>query len=261
MLGSRIGRLGAPGLIVALLAPPADAIVNTEDIRVEEPPPGFSGKFSLAVSGQSGNTDKSSVSVGGRLQWVERPRTDFIVFNYDSGKTDGVRDTNRRFVHARHILQQTPRRAWEAFAQAEENEFTRLSFRGLLGGGLRWELYRSPGGDLALTAGSGAFYSREELAARPGTTDAGIDSLVRGNFYLVVKYRLNERVQFGSTTYYQPATSDPGDFRALEQAELIVNLARQLDLKISLELTHDSRPPQLIEKTDTLYRTGIEYRF
>lgn len=254
-------RLGAPWLFVAWLAQPADAIVNTEEMRVEEPEPGWSGRLSLAVTGQSGNTDKSSVSVGGRLQWHEKPRTDFIVFNHSSGKTAGVRDTNRSFLHARHIQDFGPRRAWEAFGQAEENEFTRLSFRGLLGGGLRWESFESDDGDLAITTGAGAFYSREELEPFPGATDAGVDTLVRGNFYVIVKYRLNERVRLGSTTYYQPATSNHRDYRALEQATLTVNLVRRLDLKLSLDVTHDNRPPQFVKKTDTIYRTGIEYKF
>ena len=91
--------------------------------------------------------------------------------------------------------------------------------------------------------------------------DAGIDKLVRGNFYFVATYRLNDTVSLGSTTYYQPATSDPGDFRALEQAALRVVLTHTLDLKITLEIAYDSRPPQLVDKTDVTYSTGIEYRF
>lgn len=251
----------APAILLFLLISPASAIVNTEDIRVKQPVAGFSGLFSLAISGQSGNTDKSASSVGGRLQWYQAPVTDFIVFNHDSGKTGGVRDTNRSFLHARHIHEISRRWAWEAFGQAEENEFTRLSFRGLLGGGVRREAFRSDDNRLVLTAGLGGFYSREELEPRTDATDAGVDTLVRGNFYFVVKYQLNESVQLASTTYYQPATSDYRDFRALEQAALLVNLTQRLDLKISLDVVHDNRPPQFIEKTDTSYRTGIEYQF
>lgn len=253
----RVGAL----VVLLLLTSPAAAIVNTEDTRVKEPEAGFSGQFSLAVAGQSGNTEKSSTSLGGRLQWHYRPLTDFIVINHDSGKTGGVRDTNRSFVHARHIHELTPKLAWETFGQAEENEFTRLSFRGLLGGGVRREAFRSDDGKLVSTAGLGGFISREELDPLAGTTDAGVDTLVRGNFYFVVKYQLNETVRLASTTYYQPATSDFRDYRALEQATLHVNLTRRLDLKISLDVAHDNRPPQLIEKTDTTYRTGIEFQF
>jgi hypothetical protein len=63
------------------------------------------------------------------------------VFNHDSGKSSGIRDTNKSILHARHVRKITERRAWEAFGQAEQNEFTRLSFRGLLGGTLRQEIY------------------------------------------------------------------------------------------------------------------------
>ncbi len=59
---------------------------------------------------------------------------------------------------------------------------------------------------------------------------------------------------------YQPATSDYRDYRALEQTSLHVNLTRRQDLKISLNAAHANRPPRFIEKTDTTYRTGSEYR-
>jgi putative salt-induced outer membrane protein YdiY len=258
---SRAWRLVAPVLLLLCATPPAHAIVNAEDLRVQKPVPGFSGNFAAAIAGQTGNTEKSAVSLGSRLTWYEKPDTNFIVFNYDYGKTGGVRDTNKGFLHARHVHDITDRRAWEAFAQAQKDEFTRLTYRGLLGGGARLVAYRAADDSLALITGIGAFYSREKLDDRAGTTDAGIDTLVRGNFYFVVKYRLNDTVALGSTTYYQPATSDFGDFRALEQAALHVGLTDRLDLKISLDIAYDSRPPQLVDKTDVTYRTGIEYRF
>lgn len=237
------------------------AIVNIEDMRVKEPAPGFSGQVAAAVVGQSGNTDKAAASVGTRLQWHEKPVTNFIVFNYDYGKTAGVKDTNKGFMHARRIRDITDRRAWEVFVQAENNEFTRLSSRGLLGASLRLVAFKSGDDRLALITGLGGFYSRERLDARAGTTDAGVDTLLRGNFYVVMKYQLNDTVSLGSATYYQPATSDLQDFLALEQGSLHVKLTDRLNLTLSLEVAHDSRPPQLIGETDVTYRTGIEYQF
>lgn len=250
----------ASGLLL-LLTRPALAIVNIEDMRVKEPIPGFSGQIAAAIVGQSGNTDKAAASVGTRLQWHEKPVTRFIVFNYDYGKTAGVKDTNKGFLHARQIREITDRRAWEGFAQVENNEFTRLSSRGLLGASLRLVAFKSGDDRSALITGMGGFYSREKLDVRAGTTDAGVDTLLRGNFYVVVKYQMNETVRMISTTYYQPATSDSRDYRALEQASLSVVLTDRLNLTLSLEVAHDNRPPQLIGKTDVTYRTGIEYQF
>ena len=254
-------RFVAPVAVSLCVTQPAHAIVNTEELRVQEPVAGFSGNFAAAIGGQTGNTDKSDVSIGSRLTWYEKPITNFIVFNYDYGKTGGARDTNKGFLHARHVHGITERLAWEAFAQAQKDEFTRLTYRGLLGGGARIVAYKAHDDRLKLITGIGAFYSREKLSEEAGTTDAGIDKLVRGNFYFVVMYHLNDTVSLGSTTYYQPATSDFGDFRALEQAALRVVLTHTLDLKISLDMAYDSRPPQLVDKTDVTYSTGIEYRF
>jgi len=64
-----------------------------------------------------------------------------------------------------------------------------------------------------------------------------------------------------STTYYQPAVDDFGDYRLLEDAALSVKMTDSLSLKVSLNLAHDSQPPQDVKKTDTTYSTGIEYSF
>jgi len=254
-------RSATAGILLLSSIRPVAAIVNIEDLRVEEPAPGFSGQLAFAASGQSGNTDKSALSLGTRMQWYRRPATSFIVFNHERGETGGILDTKKSFFHARRIRHVTLESDWEAFGQVEENEFTRLSYRGLLGGGARLHLGGSGEAGFAVIAGLGAFYSREKLDDRAGATDAGTETLWRGNLYLVVKYRLNERVRVLSTTYYQPATNDFEDYRALEQAALQVKLTDRLDLKLSLDIAYDSRPPQLVEKTDTTYRTGIEYSF
>jgi putative salt-induced outer membrane protein YdiY len=257
----RAWRLVAPALVLLCVARPAHAIVDAEEFRIQKPVTGFSGNVAVAISGQSGNTDKAAVSLGSRLTWYEKPVTNFVIFNYDYGETGGVRDTNKGFVHARHIHDITDRRAWEAFAQAQTDEFTRLTYRGLLGGGLRLVTYQAPDDRMVLINGIGAFYEREKLSEETGTTDAGVEKKVRGNFYFVVKYQLNDTVGLGSTTYYEPDTSDPGDYRALEVAGLRVVLTKTLDLEISLEIAYDSQPPQTVDSTDVTYTTGVKYRF
>jgi len=72
---------------------------------------------------------------------------------------------------------------------------------------------------------------------------------------------MNDHVRIQSTTYYQPSFSDVDDFRGIEQATLLVKLADRLDLKLQVDAAYDSRPPQLVERGDLVYRTGIEYRF
>ncbi len=238
----------------------AHAVVNIEDIRPGDPQEGYSGSANFAVSGKSGNADKLAVDAGGRLQWHRDLITNFAILNYAYGQSRGVRDTNRTFFHLRHIQEAGPAHSYEAFTQVETNEFTRLSFRNLIGGGARFTLQKNPA-VRSTHLGVGLFYSVEVLDKQAGLTDDGLSDLWRFNVYISHKRRLNSQMQLVSTTYYQPGIGNPGDFRLMEQAALNVKMTEQLSLKIALDILHDNRPPQSVEKTDTSYSTGIEYQF
>lgn len=248
-------------LVAFLLLPcPGMAIVNMENLHLGQPQDGFSGKIVLSSSGASGNTEKSDVAVGTRLQWHKQKITDVVVLDYSRGSASGARYTDKGFFHFRHIHQLTPRAAAEGFLQAEQNEFTRLEFRGLAGGGARFSLGRHSAAR-AMFFGAGIFHVTETLAEQPGLTDDGTEKLSRANMYFVIKYQFNKQTKFLSSTYYQPAFGSSSDYRIFETVSLSVNLAKHLALKLGLEVVHDSQPPQAIENTDISYRTGISYEF
>jgi putative salt-induced outer membrane protein YdiY len=232
----------------------AFAIVNIESARIQKKEDGFSGQLEVDASVQSGNTSNTRIGAGSRLQWIRGKVTDFIVLNYDYGESSSTRDINKAFLHGRHIVQRNEHWAWEAFGQLEQNEFTRLSFRALGGGGLRRTI-REDADKGAMYVGVGGFYSTERL------DDDSVSNLVRVNTYLVFKHVFNPTTHFVSTTYYQPATTDFDDYRALEQAALTVAINKSLNLKLSVDIAHDSQPPAGVKSTDTTFRTGIEYRF
>ncbi len=239
---------------------PAQAVVSLENLHLQKPAEGFEGEFDLSAGGASGNTDKADLSAGSRLQWHTGNHTSFLVLSYAYGQSNDVRDTNRIFLHARHILQISDPLAWELFLQGERNEFGRIAYRRLAGGGARFTLLerqeRSAG-----FLGAGAFYEWETVTDTIGTTDTGTASTWRGNLYLVLKYNFNKIVRLVSSTYYQPSFDDSSDYRAFENAALEVSMTDKLGLRVSVEVRYDSRPPQTIEESDVTYRTGINYKF
>lgn len=232
----------------------ASAIVNIENIRVQKKADGFSGQLDINASLQSGNTNNLRVGIGNRLQWIKGDVTNFVVLNFTYGESGGTRDINKSFLHGRHIEQRNDKLAWEGFGQVEQNEFTRLLFRGLVGAGVRYTLNETASKQ-AMYLGLGGFYSTEQL------DDNSTQNLVRANIYLVIKHAFNKNTRFISTAYYQPAVSNPSDFRALGQVALSIAINKKLDLKLSLDIAHDSRPPNNVQSTDNSFRTGIEYRF
>ncbi|MGW8248235.1 MAG: DUF481 domain-containing protein [Acidiferrobacterales bacterium] len=232
----------------------AFAIINVESMRVQKESDGFSGKLQLDADLASGNTNSQRFSFGNRLQWDSGNKTNFIITSYSYGESSGVRDVNKGFIHLRHIEHINQKWAWESFGQMEQNEFTRLEYRGLIGGGVRHTL-RQDDDKSGVYLGLGGFYSTERL------DDNTTTSLVRANIYFVIKHKLNDTNRFMSTTYYQPAIDNPDNFRALEQLTYEIAINKKLDLLLSLDITHNSQPPSGVEPTDTGFHTGIKYKF
>jgi len=246
-------------LSISLFAPKTQAIVNIEGVRHGGTQQGLSGLLNLSFSGASGNSDKSAVTSKAQLVWQQQQAHTLLLASYHYGASNRVRDTNKTFVHLRHVIKRNDTWSEEGFVQAERNEFTRMSLRALVGGGLRQTLYSSPEGQIHL--GGGAFYSSEKFEEDPSYSDGGTEKLWRANIYLALGYSLNETVKLESTSYYQPSLKNSADYRLLEQAAASFSINDSLSLRLTLDIAHDNEPPQTIDKTDINYLTGIEYRF
>lgn len=220
---------------------------------------GFDAKIALDVSGKNGNTQKVKAGLGGRAQWFDPAGTRFIVLNYEYGESSRVKDTDKTFLHFRNIWYRDKQWAWEVFAQIQDNEFTRLSLRALLGGGFRWRMLNNKSSSVYL--GLGVLRSKEKLETVLPATDAGVTYNNRINLYLVNKYNISEHSRIVNTLYYQPDIDEVSDYRLFDQFGLQLDITKDLSFKVSLDISHDSQPPQLIRKSDTSYNTGFEYRF
>jgi len=244
-------------LIFFLLLVPhaALAIVNAEDLDLNIEEDGFVGKVGISVNGSSGNTKKINGEGSFRLLWKYGDHTNMLVGSHAYAKSSGNRDTNKSFAHLRHRYAVDQIWAVEAFAQAQQNEFAQLKLRTLYGGGLRYSRDIS---NHAFHLGLGSFYEREKLRAAANSPDT---RLWRGNIYFAWRFNANDRIRFQNTVYYQPAWKDTADVRMIDDAAISIALTKQLDLKLSLEMSHDSRPPVGIRQTDISYKTGLELRF
>ncbi len=242
-------------LLFVCFASNASAIVTVSNLRFDNTNSEFVGSFEADIRGASGNTDNSALHLGTNLIWRRSHYINLMIIGYDYGESNNKRNINKTFIHARHIQQYNSTFDWEIFTQIEQNEFTRLSRRKLLGGGIR--LAVATNGYL----GIGAFYFTERLDKADFTTDNLNDDGIRYNAYWSGDYNFNEATLFESQLYYQPKSDDFNDYRVLFNGSIKVNISQNLGLKISIAVIHDNRPPQNIEQTDFSYRSGIEYNF
>ena len=232
----------------------AYAIVDVESLRDRAGnETGYSSSGNLQASGASGNSDRADVSFSALLQYLGNGFSNLFVIGSEYGETSGNRSADEQLIHLRHTRVLTKRSDWEVFSQLQQNEFTRLEERTLLGSGIR--LGFGDNSDPRLYLGLGAFYEstrNENESAR---------EMGRSNIYVSHRKKTSKDISFITTAYLQNKLDDPDDQRAIGSFSMSIPATENLDFTISVNLEHDSRSPIGVEKTDWTYKTGFGWKF
>lgn len=244
-------------LMTVLTASPAWAISNIASQNPGVPEPGLNGALVVGLNGKTGNQKEVDYGSTARLTWRRNDNVFLGIAERNYGKTQQLKDTDDAFIHGRwtHLL--TPTWGAEAFAQWEENEFSNLTSRVLLGGGARY-LLPVEDDTISLAVGLGGFREREKLDLQ---TYRQVDRVWRINTYYGYQHQLNPQVLVSSTAYFQPKADDWQDIRVLFNLGLTVKLAETLDLLLAYKATHNSQPAQNLNATPAIdnYKTNTEY--
>lgn len=232
----------------------AYAIVDVESLRNRAGnETGYSSSGNLQASGASGNSDRADVSFSALLQYLGNGFSNLFVIGSEYGETSGNRSADEQLIHLRHTRVLTKRSDWEVFSQLQQNEFTRLEERTLLGSGIR--LGFGDNLDSRLYLGLGAFYEstrNENESAR---------EMGRSNIYVSHRKITSKDISFTTTAYLQNKLDDPDDQRAIGSFSMSIPATENLDFTISVNVEHDSRSPIGVEKTDWTYKTGFGWKF
>lgn len=232
----------------------AYAIVDVESLRNRAGnETGYSSSGNLQASGASGNSDRTDVSFSALLQYLGNGFSNLFVIGSEYGETSGNRSADEQLIHLRHTRVLTKRSDWEVFSQLQQNEFTRLEERTLLGSGIR--LGFGDNLDSRLYLGLGAFYEstrNENESAR---------EMGRSNIYVSHRKKTSKDISFTTTAYLQNKLDDPDDQRAIGSFSMSIPATENLDFTISVNVEHDSRSPIGVEKTDWTYKTGFGWKF
>ncbi|MCB0377233.1 MAG: DUF481 domain-containing protein [Bdellovibrionales bacterium] len=227
---------------------PSFAFINVESLR-QSGRDEANGKTKLEFNGRNGNTDKVIIQGASTNRFMMDKNEVLFLLSYQYGETSKVKDTNNGSGHLRLTRPYRPWMASEAFLQSQFDEFQNLTRRNLMGLGMRWRLFEKPAHFLFL--GTGAFHEEEDLKGLPGNSD------MRGNMYLSYLQKINNSSELSSTLYYQPNFKTFLDFRLRFQVSLEVKMNSFLSIVTDLSVAHDSRPPEGVELTDTVYLVGF----
>ena len=249
-------------LLFLLFIFPLFAIVDIAPIDFEESEEGFSGSLFGAYELKRGNTDKTELDLGGRLQYDTKGTVTWVQGEMEKDKVRDIQTDDNSFLHLRHVHQiYNPSWALEAFTQYKTDKFKNLSDRVLLGGGFRYKLLDT-GSYNKIFIGLGLYDEEVRYTPDPetGIQDPDENNL-RINSYLSYKTKFNSTLELSLLSYYQPKSDDIHDYMAAATAEMIVHLTKVVDLSYKLEYDYDSRPATDVKKEDVDQRLSFIYRF
>ena len=255
----KLGLLLGILLLFTWLASPVLSQVNIEKYRRDEERPGFSWSIKLDLSVRSGNVDEIDIDIGGRGDYVRETSTTFVLTRLELDWREGQRKSNEALVHLRHVYRL---RSWlrpEAFVQYDYDKRRLLTFRGLIGTGLRFRLYQTQ--RVHFWWGSTYMLEHERLDVEEGAVDPKTVSVHRWSNYLTSKVHFNEGVRLLWTIYAQPRFDKLEDIRILGEVSLGVGLGSALSLVITFRMLYDNLPPSGVDPLDTALKTGLAIEF
>ena len=248
------------GVVMVLVSLPACAIVNIEDLQLDENVQGGSGSLSLNFSGKSGNSDNLQGSVSLGLQFVRGHQVELMLASYDYSASNGVGNDENKFLHLRHTSWITSNSAWELYTQYERSPYIANKKRFIVGAGGRWK--RQAQAFKGVFAAS-IFYEDEQAdEVEPnGLKEYEKSKIYRFNWMLEGSYDLSKQTKMGISVYFQPKVNEWENNRTIANWNLTNQLIGNLATTMTINYKHDSKPYLNLKEDDWQYEMGVNYKF
>lgn len=243
-------------IIAILLTQNLFALVSIAPVEIGEKP-GFNGEVALSLETKSGNTDKESYSASTKVTYDNNVSyVTWAEISGEYGESKGTKDTNKAYSHIRYIhTTYFEDLKAEAFAQLQSDEFRLIKSRTLGGAGVRYKLFTLFGKDKGYI-GLGAF--NESIRYSSHDPD---ENNVRLNTYFAYTMSINQNSKLSYTFYYQPKVDSFSDYVQSHEAQLKINIYKQLSLQLSVTYDFDSKPPMSVKKEDFTQKTALVFEF
>jgi putative salt-induced outer membrane protein YdiY len=221
--------------------------------NINEPPGSWTGSFAAGGTVQTGNVERSSVSVGfdARRDW-EHDRFQFrFLHNYaeDSGNI-----TSRNTFGALKFDHFFTENFFTGLSlELLKDEFKDLNLRAIIGLGLGYRIWNDDVKTLEVEAGA-TFFS-EDLDLGPD------DQFISGRVGITYSYKLLENLLFKDYMLYYPNLEFPKEYRLRNEASLISQLGKGWSLKLTHIFDQNSDPSPGVEDKDQQFIFALQYSF
>ncbi|WP_157982807.1 DUF481 domain-containing protein [Aliidiomarina minuta] len=245
-------------LWVCLFSSPALAIINIEELRMDESEAGWQMSTTLNLSGQRGNIDEDKFALNGASQWIsdDLNRRYLLLLSSAVDRAEGFTYSEEYFAHVRRTRQLTENWGWELFAQYQKEPLNNSYRRELLGTNARYRLQQTPFNG---HAGMGIMYERRSVTPLIEGRKQANDW--RFNFYLDSVYPLSENSEWAVGFYVQPRVDNMSDVRSIVNMGLTSRVTRLFSLTLDISFNNESNPLDGQSYSHWEYATGLNIRF
>lgn len=240
--------------LLGLCISTAHAQVNIEQYRSDK---GISGNIGLSLGGASGNSDFFAGGGAANVTIAKTNHTILLLGDGLLGFRGGETFSNQGLAHMRYTWTKPPRFQPEAFVQADYARPRELTFRFLLGGGIRTLMYEDK--TYTFTFGNGFMFEHERLNLIAGDTHPARTSVIRSNNY--VNFHIRKKATITITAYYQFIPNNTKDFRLLLNTQVASRVAGPLQQITTIRFRRDSKPPLSVKKNDITIGTSFALAF
>ena len=243
------------GQVAIILEPIGETVpVQWDQVKyINKPKGSWDGSFSAGGTVQTGNVERTSVSVGfdaGREWEHDRFQMRFL-HNYaeDTGtvtarNTFGALKFDHFFTDA----------VFTALSlELLKDEFKDLNLRAIIGLGLGYRIWNDDIKTLEIEAG--VTYFSEDL-------DVGMDDqFAAGRIGITYSYQVLENLLFTDHMLYYPSFEEPKEYRLRNEASLTSQLGSGWSVKLSHIFDQNSNPSPTVEDKDHQFIFALQYSF
>jgi putative salt-induced outer membrane protein YdiY len=220
---------------------------------INEPPGSWTGSFAAGGTVQTGNVERTSISVGfdAKREW-ERDRFQ-IRFLHNYAEDTGSITSRNTFGALKFDHFFTDSFFTGLSLELLKDEFKDLNLRAIIGWGLGYRIWNDDVKTLEVEAG--VTYFSEDL-------DVGMDDqFAAGRVGVTYSYQVLENLVFKNYLLYYPSFEDPKEYRLRNEASLISQLGRGWSFKLTHIFDQNSDPSPTVEDKDQQFIFALQYSF
>lgn len=220
---------------------------------INKPPGSWTGNFAAGGTVQTGNVERTSVSVGfdAKRDW-EHDRFQFRFLHNYAEDTGNI--TSRNTFGALKFDHFFSQNFFNALSlEMLKDQFKDLNLRAIIGLGLGYRIWNDDVKTLEVEAG--VTYFSEDL-------DVGQDDqFMAGRVGVTYSYNILENLLFKNYTLYYPSFKNPKEYRLRNEASLISQLGEGWSFKLTHIFDQNSDSSPTVKDKDQQYIFALQYTF